>query len=49
MRRKDSKAIHQTGLMIYIPIAIGTDKVKAVNADNCWGERFFCESMWGSG
>ena len=37
----DSKAIHQTGLKIKIPKAIGIDKPSAVSAANCCGEKFF--------
>ena len=40
-----TNAIHQMGLKIKKPMAIGTDKVNAVSADNCCGERFFCESI----
>ena len=41
MTMNDNKAIHHTGLKTKMPTAIGIDNPKAVNADNCCGEKFF--------
>lgn len=32
--------ISQSGRMIQMPREMGTDNIRAVKADNCWGERF---------
>ena len=45
MATNDTSGIHQTGLKTKTTIATGTDKPNAVKADNCCGERFFCEGI----
>jgi hypothetical protein len=42
---KDNNAIHQTGLNTKIPSEMGTDNARAVSAESCCGERFFCFSI----
>jgi hypothetical protein len=45
MMKKESNAIHQTGLNTKIPREMGTDSASAVSAESCCGERFFCFSI----
>jgi hypothetical protein len=40
-----SNAIFQLGNIHQLPIPMGTDKTRAVKADNCWGERLLVENM----
>lgn len=48
MTMKDKIAIHQTGLNIKIPVAIGRDSVKAVRSDNSCGVKLlFLNMYWG--
>jgi len=45
MSTKEASPISQLLVMIYIPNAIGTDSMTAVNAANCRGDRFLVESI----
>jgi hypothetical protein len=40
-----SNAIFQLGNIHQLPSPMGTDKARAVKADNCWGERLLVENM----
>lgn len=43
--KKNSSAIHQTGLNIKMSKVIGTESARAVNAASCCGEKFFVEGI----
>jgi hypothetical protein len=45
MNTSEPTPMRQLPVMIYIIIAIGTDKIPAVKADNWRGERFLVDSI----
>lgn len=46
MTIKDNRAIHQTGLKIKIPVAIGSERINAVKSDNSWGVKLLFLNMY---